>query len=354
LPANVAATAGNKLVTITWANSGGATGYNVKRSTVTGGPYTNIASPTVPTYADSAVNNQTTYYYVVSALNAGGESANSAQVSATPEAPSTAAASSVTPPVAGYVLKFDDEFSSFNGNAAGSNGWQTTYPFNGARSNNPGLEAECDVDPSVAPGISPFSIVSGGLQIQATLASVTGANVCGLPYSSGLIASANSFYLQYGYIEMKAQLPAGAGMWPAFWLVPTNFSWPPEIDIFEQIGNPTQIVETLHYVSNGSNTSEAVTPTVANTTIGFHTYAVDWEPQTTTFYVDGVQTGQFATPPGMNQAMYIIAQLSIGGQAGSWAGVPTSNSEFPANMVIAYIRAWASPNSTNIGGSLAQ
>jgi len=87
VPANLVAAAGNAVVTLAWAASTGATGYNVKRATSNGGPYTQLAAPTSTGYKDSSVTNGTTYYYVVSALNAAGESANSVQVSATPEAP---------------------------------------------------------------------------------------------------------------------------------------------------------------------------------------------------------------------------------------------------------------------------
>jgi hypothetical protein len=76
------------VVTLTWTASSGATGYNVKRATTSGGPYTQLAAPTSTGYTDSSVTNGTAYYYVVSALDAAGESANSAQASATPEAPS--------------------------------------------------------------------------------------------------------------------------------------------------------------------------------------------------------------------------------------------------------------------------
>jgi hypothetical protein len=60
----------------------------VRRSLVSGGPYTTLStSPTSPTYTDTGLTNGTTYYYVVSALNASGESANSAQISTAPVAP---------------------------------------------------------------------------------------------------------------------------------------------------------------------------------------------------------------------------------------------------------------------------
>jgi fibronectin type 3 domain-containing protein len=91
-PTNLAATTDNTLVTLTWTASTGATGYNVKRATTSGGPYTQLAATSSPQYADSSVTNGTTYYYVVSALNAGGESANSAEVAAKPAIPTVPAA----------------------------------------------------------------------------------------------------------------------------------------------------------------------------------------------------------------------------------------------------------------------
>jgi regulation of enolase protein 1 (concanavalin A-like superfamily) len=78
------ATPGNAQVALTWNASSGATSYNVKRGTVSGGPYTTLGSPTVTNYTDTTALNGTNYYYVVSALDSGGESANSAQVSAIP------------------------------------------------------------------------------------------------------------------------------------------------------------------------------------------------------------------------------------------------------------------------------
>jgi fibronectin type 3 domain-containing protein len=85
-PAGLTASAANAQVNLTWSASTGASAYYVKRSTTTGGPYTQIATPTTTTYADNTVTNGTKYYYVVSAYNTDGQSANSAEVSATPAA----------------------------------------------------------------------------------------------------------------------------------------------------------------------------------------------------------------------------------------------------------------------------
>ncbi|HEV2436750.1 MAG TPA: fibronectin type III domain-containing protein, partial [Verrucomicrobiae bacterium] len=92
VPSGLTATAGSNQVVLSWMAATGATSYNVKRSTTSGGPYTTIASPTTASYTDTTAVNGTTYYYVVSAVNASGESASSAEVSVTPSAPSAPAA----------------------------------------------------------------------------------------------------------------------------------------------------------------------------------------------------------------------------------------------------------------------
>jgi fibronectin type 3 domain-containing protein len=84
-PTGLVATPGNAQVALTWTASTGATSYNVKRSMTSGGPYTTLVpSPTVTNFTDTGLTNNTKYFYVVSAANAGGEGANSAEVSATP------------------------------------------------------------------------------------------------------------------------------------------------------------------------------------------------------------------------------------------------------------------------------
>ena len=89
-PTGLTATAASSSqINLSWAASSGATSYNVKRATVSGGPYTTIATGvTGTTYNDTGLAASTTYYYVVSAVNTGGESPNSAQASATTQAAS--------------------------------------------------------------------------------------------------------------------------------------------------------------------------------------------------------------------------------------------------------------------------
>jgi fibronectin type 3 domain-containing protein len=106
-PTGLQATAGNAQVSLTWTASTGATSYHVKRSTVNGGPYTQVAAPTTASDSDTGLTNGTTYYYVVSVLNAAGESANSSQVSATPANAAPAVTITVNPanshPISPYI-----------------------------------------------------------------------------------------------------------------------------------------------------------------------------------------------------------------------------------------------------------
>jgi hypothetical protein len=87
-PAAILASPGDNLVPLRWQPSFGAASYTVKRATTGGGPYSTIASGiTSGSYTDATVTNGTTYYYVVSATNSAGTSANSPEDAATPRSP---------------------------------------------------------------------------------------------------------------------------------------------------------------------------------------------------------------------------------------------------------------------------
>jgi fibronectin type 3 domain-containing protein len=110
IPSGLAATPGNAQVALSWTASSGATGYNVKRGTTNGGPYTQVGAPTSTSYTDTSLTNGTTYYYVVSAINSAGESADSAQVNTTPVAsvaiPATPSGLAATPGNAQVALSW--------------------------------------------------------------------------------------------------------------------------------------------------------------------------------------------------------------------------------------------------------
>ena len=164
-------------------------------------------------------------------------------------------------------------------------------------------------------------------------------------YTSGMISTGPSsagapstFSFQYGYMEMRAKVPAGQGFWPGFWTLAADGSYPPEIDIFEILGNATTIDNMNYHYPNGSSegADAGSTWTGPDFSAGWHTFAVDWEPGSLTWYVDGVarfHTGNNVT----SRPQYLLANLAVGG---SWPGNPDASTPFPSTLQIDYIRVW--------------
>ncbi len=167
VPTGLMATAGNAQVSLTWTASAGATSYHVKRSTTSGGPYTQVAAPTTTSDADTGLTNGTTYYYVVSALNAAGESANSSQVSA---APANVAANvtitvnpAITKPISPYIYGINF-YSGVTGapplltfDRAGGNRW-TAYNWE-TNASNAGSDYIYDNDNYLSSSATPAEAV---------------------------------------------------------------------------------------------------------------------------------------------------------------------------------------------------
>jgi hypothetical protein len=160
-----------------------------------------------------------------------------------------------------------------------------------------------------------------------------------LPYTSGMIASYDRFYFQYGYIEIRAKLPKGRGLWPALWLLAQNPQSAEEIDIMEALGqDPGTIYTTIHFKQqNQAKAKEDASISGPDYSQGFHTFAVDWEWNKIVWYIDGKEVFQ-VTDHIPHEPMYIIANLAIGGD---WAGPPDAATVFPASFDISYIRVFA-------------
>ena len=251
-------------------------------------------------------------------------------------------------------VTFNDDFNNFVSSPDGSVGWMTTYTFGGETSRTlPGNdEAEYYSDNSV--GENPFTVSNGVLSIRASLAP-PGSNPYGLPYDSGLITTNGSFNQLYGYFEVRAELPAGKGLWPAFWLLPESADYASELDVFEVLGdNPNTVYQTVHDYGGSDTAGQAFT--ASNTSTAFHTYGVDWEPDFITYYVDGQAVFKTITPASMKEPMYMLLNLAVGGN-GSWPGAPDNAMAFPADFKIDYVRAeqtsntigWTDPMPTQPG-----
>lgn len=143
--ANLSAAAGIGQVTLTWSSNAAATGYHVKRSVSSGGPYTLVASSTATSVTDPGLSNETTYYYVVSAADAAGEGLNSLQVAARPVVPAAVNVTvTVTPAkshaISPYIYGINDYAGTASGqpnltfDRAGGNRW-TAYDWETNASN---------------------------------------------------------------------------------------------------------------------------------------------------------------------------------------------------------------------------
>jgi beta-glucanase (GH16 family) len=222
-------------------------------------------------------------------------------------------------------LTFTSDFSQFGSSGAGPQIWDTTLPH-GLRTITGTGEKEYYSDSSV--GTNPFTLDGNGLDITAS----TAANPAGLPYTSGVITTESSFSQLYGYFQMTAELPAGQGMWPAFWLLPENLSGTQEIDAMEEFGrNPDQYSVSAHSPSSGI--ASATLPT-ANLTQGFHTYGVYWTPTTISYYLDGIEVAVTPTPPDLDTPMFMLANLAVSSDV-------APSTTFPATLKIASISAYA-------------
>jgi beta-glucanase (GH16 family) len=241
----------------------------------------------------------------------------------------------------GLVETFGDHFDTLQLINGTSGVWSAKYwwaPEKGATLSGNG-ELQWYVNPLHAPtsAVNPFSIDNGVLTITAeqTPASIR-SQVEGYAYTSGMLTTHGSFAQTYGYFEIRADMPDDRGAWPAFWLLPEDGSWPPELDVVEMRGqDPNTVHVSVHSNETGQQTSVSTAVSVADTA-GFHTYGVLWQEDEIVWYFDDVAVARVDTPSDMHDPMYMLVNLAVGGMAGTPAdGLPNGS-----DMKIDYIRAY--------------
>jgi beta-glucanase (GH16 family) len=243
-------------------------------------------------------------------------------------------ANDTAPPTARMHVTFESHFDSLNNTAAGEGDWMTTGA-SGWRTLGNNKEAEYYSDASV--GTNPFSVRDHVLTITAS----RGNNPAGLPFNSGMLTTYRLFSQRYGYFEMRAQLPTGAGLWPAFWLLPVDGSWPPEIDVMESLGSvPHTIYVGTHSAVGGPNVGTTTPVHVGDTSNAFHVYGLDWQPTEITWFFDDKPVFKEPTPADMHTPMYMLINLAVGGRD-SWPGPPVRATVFPAHFNVDYLRVYS-------------
>jgi len=206
-------------------------------------------------------------------------------------------------------------------------------------------------------------LANGVLSITARQESVGGLN-----YTSARINTEDRFAFQYGRIEASIKLPAGQGLWPAFWMLPQDTPYGPwaasgEIDIMEAINldgtGGNEVFGTLHFGGEfPANTfiGETYSPST-DVTDDFHTYALEWDATEIRWYVDdtlyAVQNSTWfstaaAFPAPFDQPFHILLNLAVGG---NFPGSPNGTTVFPATMEVDWVRVYSGEDGTPGGGA---
>ena len=154
-------------------------------------------------------------------------------------------------------------------------------------------------------------------------------------------------------MEARIKLPAGQGLWPAFWMLGHNSPatpWPAcgELDIMENKGSqPATTSSAVHGPGySGTRTPFVHTHTLANGSLadGFHTFAVEWDSLHVRFFVD--DSAHYELTRGaleqrgrsvLDQPFFLMLNLAVGGH---FDGDPQSDAIFPATMLVDYVRVY--------------
>lgn len=264
-----------------------------------------------------------------------------AQLELEEEAQAMPSAGAATPEVdtGDMELLFSDEF---NGNEIDSAKWNTALTWGPDLVINNELQYYVDAQSNPDYGYNPFrfdgeSLIISSIKTPQNL--LTTAN--NQPYLSGVITSASKFAMTFGYIEARMDFPVGTGMWPAFWMLSSEFkSLKPQLFIAEGNGaEPESVFHNYNYHDADGNLRSPGQWQVTQQDFaeGFHTLGVSWKSEELLFYIDGEPRYRIVGENIPKQAMYLIANLAVGGV---WAGAPDSSTTYPAKLKIDYIRAY--------------
>ncbi len=240
----------------------------------------------------------------------------------------------------GWELVWQDEF---DGTEIDLDKW--SHEVNGKGGGNRELQYYTDFSEN-------SFVENGNLVIEAREERYLGRN-----YTSARIRTLGKGDWKYGRFEARIRLPEGQGIWPAFWMLPTAWSyggWPTsgEIDIMEMVGHtPGTVHGTLHYGSLGNHIytgTDYDLPAGEKFIDNFHVFAIEWEEEEMRWYVDGElyqtqnkwETKNQPFPAPFDQEFHIILNLAVGG---NWPGDPGAGTTFPQRMEVDYVRVYQRP-----------
>lgn len=267
---------------------------------------------------------------------------------AQPSTPHDVRAAQVDP--APWVLAWSDEFNQPDGAAPDPAKWSFDEGVGGNGWGNNELEYYTRRPKNAV-------VQNGNLVITALREKFSGPSGVTRSFTSARLKTRGHFSQAYGRFEARIKIPAGAGLWPAFWLLGDNIGsvgWPQcgEIDVMENIGpEPFTVHGSIHGPgfsgANGLNAPFTL-PHEWRVADAYHVFAIEWEPNVIRFYVDGVLYAT-RTPADLpakghwvfDHPFFIILNLAVGGD---WPGPPDSTTNFPAAMLVDYVRVYQRPH----------
>lgn len=192
------------------------------------------------------------------------------------------------------------------------------------------------------------SISDGILSIEAREESYEG-----MDYTSAKLVTQGKADWLYGKFEIRAKVPETQGIWPALWMMPVNSEyggWPRsgEIDIMELLGHqPDTVYGTAHFGNSfpdrGHNTKAVTLEDGADFSDDFHTYTVEWMPDTLKWYLDGKHYHTLSSADiepynwPFDKSFYLLMNVAVGG---NWPGNPDETTELPQQMQVDYVRVY--------------
>ncbi len=235
----------------------------------------------------------------------------------------------------GFVSQFQDIFWSdeFDGDALDTDNWN--YEIGNGDNGWGNGEAQFYTDSQ-----DNVKVQDGNLVITAKRESESGFD-----FTSARITTKDKFEFTYGRVEVRAKLPAGAGTWPAIWMLGEAWpeeSWPGvgEMDIMEFAGNqPNRISSALHFPGNsGGNPIVGDVTDVTDVTTEFHIYEVEWTEEKISFFMDGDVHLEFdnddSTP--FQKDFYLLLNVAMGGTFGGTIGDDFQESSMEIDYVKVY------------------
>ena len=192
-------------------------------------------------------------------------------------------------------------------------------------------------------------VADGKLTITALKERLTAAaDYGGQSYTSARLLTRGKANWTYGFFDIRAKLPCGAGTWPAIWTLGENGTWPMlgEIDIMEHVGKKKgEILGTVHTAAfnHTINTQQGATVQIADVCDAFHNYQLKWDADQIAVGVDGKYFFQFLNPKDgdltkwpFSAPQHLLLNIAIGGELGG----PVDNNIFPVKMEVDYVRIY--------------